>query len=540
MTDFFTGTLGAHQQSAPNPLNLYQRFLGLYAQDTWRASSRLTLNLGVRWEPFFPMNMKDGRSYTFDIARHRQGIVSEVIPNAPAGFNYPGDPGYNGTAGIRSQYKNFQPRIGIAFDPTGSGRTSIRAGAGMAYDFVNQMLHHNTTTANPFGGRIVRPAGGNFDDPWGDFPGGNPFPYTSGPGNYLFTSYGSFQPVPVNLRTPRVISWNLAVQQQVTQALFASVSYVGNQAYHLLSSTELNPAVLIPGLPAAPNSDPRCATLQANCASNSNQRRVLSLENRTKSQFIGLVTPYDDGATQNYHGFLFNTTWRPTSTVNVNANYTWSHCIGDYVHGNNVPNPGQSNFHYFDRSLDRGNCDGDRRHIFNLTSVAQTPDFGNSVMGRVASGWTVSVILRAQSGAYLAAVSGVDAALLGNNPAYQRPDQVADNVFASNKGQACANVAPCVGWIAGSAFAQPALGTFGNAGRNNIAGPGLFGLDMAVTRQFPITESQSFEIRAEAFNLPNNTRFLNPETNLSNANTFGVIRTARDPRIMQFAAKYIF
>ena len=114
-----------------------QTYLGVYAQDTWRLGSRLTVNYGLRWEPFFPQQLRNGAVYQFDMARFKQNIHSTVFPNGPAGLYFPGDPGFPTKAGMEKQWKNFGPRVGVAWDPTGDGRTSIRASYGKSYEFVN-------------------------------------------------------------------------------------------------------------------------------------------------------------------------------------------------------------------------------------------------------------------------------------------------------------------------------------------------------------------------------------------------------------------
>jgi len=546
MADFLTGKVTGSQQATPNGLVNYERFFGLYAQDTWKVSQKLTVNYGLRWDPYFPMQLKENTIFNFSMDRFRQNVISKVIPNAPAGFYYPGDPGFNGQASIESQWMHFQPRIGFAWDPVGDGKTSIRGGAGIAYDFVNQQLHHNTTTAAPFGGRQLKPNTISFDDPWGSFPGGNPFPYVSGPGNYLFTPASTFQPIPTDLRTPKVYSWNLAIQRQVTNALFASASYIGNNAIHLLTSVELNPAILVPNTAGTPlGTCPTGVTVGCNSLSNTQQRRVLSLQDPVKSANIGFLTQYDDGATQSYHGLLLNSTWRPKQGVNINANYTWSHCLADYIFQGTPPNPGQNYFHYFDRHADRGNCVGDRRHIFNLTAVAQTPRFDNRALRIVGTGWTVSTIYRYQTGAYLSVISGVDRSLSGISATIQRPDQVSPNAIAANSGSACVGRPGCISWLNASAFAQPAFGTFGNLGYQNILAPAFWQFDAALSREFRVREGQRLEIRAEAFNIINGVRPVTPAAgsstlNISSPNTFGVILSSYDPRIMQFAAKFVF
>ena len=236
-----------------------------------------------------------------------------------------------------------------------------------------------------------------------------------------------------------------------------------------------------------------------------------------------------------------NTALRAVRNVNINANYTWSHCIGDATVGNVVANPGANYPHLDNRRLDRGNCAGDRRHIVNLTVVAQTPRFANNTLRHVGTGWSLSAIYRYSAGQPLSIASGLDQALSGvvvANP--QRVNQVLPNPFAGARGSACANVAPCITWLNPAAFAQPALGTLGNMGVLNVVGPLYWQLDTALARSFAVAERQKVEVRAEAFNVLNGVRFNNPAVVLSSPNTFGRILGAQDPRIMQFALKWVF
>ena len=538
---FLQGQVASFQQETPNGLIEYQRYFGLYVQDTWKVNPRLTLNYGVRWEPFFPAQIKTGQVYNFSLAGYQQGIESKVYPNAPAGFTYPGDTGFNGNASNTTAWKDFQPRIGFGWDPFGDGRTSIRGGAGIAYDFTNLQLHHNDDVAAPFGGRVAF-GGVSLDNPWANFPGGDPFPYASSPGHGTFPAYAAYQPIPQNLGTPQVQTWNLAVQRQLNKQWFASVSYVGNHAIHVLNQIELNPAVVVPGLPIlASGAACSAVPVAANCASNVNARRVLDLQNPVKAQAIGNITAYDSSATQDYNGLLLNTTWKAGRNLNINGNYTWSHCIGDLNVGNGVPNPGAAtpnNYLGGNRRFDRGNCVQDRRQLANITAVTQTPRFGNSAMGRVARDWRLSVIYQYRSGTPINLNTGSDNNLTGGNGngAFEKPNQVLSNPFGSG-----------LQYLNPAAFATPALGTGGNTGVYGLAGPGFWEIDMALVREIPIRENQRFEIRGEAFNLTNSMRPLVAGFGLAstgfytlNSGTFGLIQNAYDPRIIQLALKFVF
>jgi hypothetical protein len=136
MADFLTGRLARLEHARPGVLDLDQRYLGLYGQDTWRMTNRVTLNAGVRWEPFFGQNIRNGAVANFSLENFRSGITSTVYRNAPAGLLYPGDPGFpGGQSGINDKWLNFSPRVGLAWDVNGDGRMAVRSSYGLGYDF---------------------------------------------------------------------------------------------------------------------------------------------------------------------------------------------------------------------------------------------------------------------------------------------------------------------------------------------------------------------------------------------------------------------
>jgi hypothetical protein len=126
LADFLAGRVSSFSQGSPTLWSTRQHYIGLSAQDTWKATPQLTLNYGLRWEPFLPLRLTEGSVYNFDYDRFRQGIKSTVIANAPAGMYYPGDPGFPKNAAITKQWMNFGPRVGLAWDPQGDGTTSIQ------------------------------------------------------------------------------------------------------------------------------------------------------------------------------------------------------------------------------------------------------------------------------------------------------------------------------------------------------------------------------------------------------------------------------
>jgi hypothetical protein len=266
----------------------------------------------------------------------------------------------------------------------------------------------------------------------------------------------------------------------------------------------------------------------------------LNLANPVAAAAVSNVTAYDSGATANYNGMIVKENWQAARGVNVIANYTWSHCIGEANNGTTTPNPGSNYIHLNDRALDAGNCSQDRRNVFNLTVVGRTPTFSNKAIKLVASGWSASAIYRYSSGGPMLIASGLDQSLLGFSTALERPNQINSNTASAYQGAACANLSPCVSWLNPAAFAQPALGTFGNMGVFNVLGPKFFQFDMALVREFRVREGENIQFRVEAFNVFNDVRFNNPSVTLSIPSTFGNITSAMDPRIMQLAMKFTF
>ncbi len=581
--DFMLGVVSQLRQANPNPLNLAQNFVGLYAQDTWKVTQRLTLNYGVNWDPFLGMRFQQGDLYNFSLSNYYAGVTSKAVAGAPPGFTFPGDAGFPGKSGINAQYDHFDPRVGIAYDPFGDGKTALRLGGGIAHDFIEQDLNLNTSSSLPF--RLTSFAfpsvPGSLSNPYGS---GDPFPYSYNPKNPVWPSVSQipclsgacapgFLPIPNNMHTHQEYSWNAGIQRQLTSSLFVAATYMGNHITHVWNAVELNPAEYIPGQCAAGQyglTAPGACT-QATTA-NITARRVLNLASPNTPP-LGYLTSYDDGGTQGYNGLLLTAGYRLRDGLSVNGNYTWSHCIGlastltvlndgqSYVHSGFGANLPGSN----DRNLDVGNCVQDRRQVANITFVYQTPKYSSRAMRTVASGWTFASTLQARSGQYLTAVSGVDpdpnTGSGGNPPGSQRVNQVLPSVYAPNQGAAgpASAGAFSLAWLNTAAFSNPALGTFGNMGAYNILGPGFWQWDVALSRAFRITEGTHVDLRIESFNVTNSLHPGNPNLTTGASSTFGAITTDAAPpigvtnpgglggsstnapaRVMQFALKYVF
>ncbi|HLH30782.1 MAG TPA: carboxypeptidase-like regulatory domain-containing protein, partial [Terriglobia bacterium] len=336
ITDFLTGKITQLHQANPNPENLSQNYFALYGQDTWKASRTLTVNYGLRWAPFLPMQFTDGNVYTFSLANFYKGVTSTAVPTAPPGFSYPGDPGFHGKSGMDKQWGIVEPRVGIAWDPKGDGKTAIRIGAGRASDFIRMDLHLNTSSVSPFRVSVVSSPGSadptapgqRLDNP---YPAGSPFPYNFDAAHPIWPNvpFQGFLPIPSDLKTTQQYSWNLAIQRQVTQTWFVSGTYVGTHIIHTWSAVELNPGLNIQG---NCNAGQFGLTAPGPCtqSGNVNNRRLLELTNPSAQNVstLGNVDMLDDGGTQRYNALLLVSRLKLNSVLNLDGNYTWSHCIG--------------------------------------------------------------------------------------------------------------------------------------------------------------------------------------------------------------------
>jgi hypothetical protein len=301
-------------------------------------------------------------------------------------------------------------------------------------------------------------------------------------------------------------------------------------------SIPLNPSIL----QACPNG----VVTSCNTTGNINQRRLAYLTNAQEGQYLGAVDQIKSDGTASYHGLILSAQQRISRGISFNANYTWSHCIGDFPVGSSTFNNNVGLLDLNNRKYDRGNCtqttlDGtfalDRRHIANMSVVLESPKFsGNRALRIIGSNWKLSSSYRVSSAALVNVTTGIDVQLTGMSN--QRPNQVLANPLCDNPNPSC--------WINPAAFQQPAPGTLGNAGRNTVPGPGFFQIDSALSRIFRIQERKTLELRAEAFNVTNSFRAGGQGSTLvttaRNSPQFGQILSAQDPRIMQLALKLGF
>ena len=549
LADFLLGRVFEFREATPFRQDIKQPYFALYAQDTWRMSPNVTVNYGLRWEPWFPQDSVDQAVYTFDVDRMWNNTRSTVYPQAPAGLYYPGDPGFPGNSGMNIVWSNLAPRVGVAWDPRGDGRTSVRAGYGLTGDFVTGQFFFDSRSAPPFG-LEQRLTNTRLDDPWGAVGRVNPYPVPLGGDDYPYSAalYSLFISMPTDIKTTRNHAWNVALQRQIGDNMAFSATYMGNRMTNMWGVVDGNPGVIPPGAAATGPCTLRLPTggtqAFANCSTAPlDLRRELSQVNPPVGQYYGYLDWITDAGWQNYHGLLLSVQRRSAGGLTTNANYTISTCEGlisqgqaplnvatGYMKPVSLINPPSDAERDAIFEEDKGRCATWRKHILNLSASIETPQFSNATARALGSGWRLSGIYRVNSGSPLTVFTGTDRALSGIQATTQRADQVLDNPY----GDKTIN-----NWLNPLAFSHPALGTYGNSVRNAYDGPGRQVVDLSLVRSFRFGNSHRLEARVEAFNAFNWFLLENPNTTLSAA-TFGRITASGDPRIMQFAVKYDF
>jgi hypothetical protein len=528
LADFFTGQVSRLQHGAPGILDNHQWYVGLFAQDTWRATDRMTFSAGLRWEPYFGTVFDNGAISNFVLDNFRRGVKSSVYVNAPAGLIYPGDAGFpDGQTGLNTQWLNFSPRVGLAWDLRGDGRTALRTSYAMNYDYPGAVFQQVAVQAAPFNNRVDLSGNLPFEDPYRNVPGGQQHPVPNPiPSNVVFPGFGSYSAIDPNINSTRVQSWNLTVEQQVGDTWQASATYLGSYLDRLWGSIPINPGVFLGLGPCTLNgvSYPSCTT-----AANLEQRRRLTLENPREGQLLSYVSQYTAIGTQDYHGLKLSFRRRATDSLSLSGNYTLSRCLTDTpVSGKFVQfSDGYTNPD--DPSYDRGNCPQNRAQIASFTMGYVTPSFSNPALRLIASEWRASGILMARSGDWLTVTTTQDIA--GTGVPGQRVNQINDDPYGAGT---------LTNYLNPAAFSFPSAGTLGNQRARDIEGPGFWNVDFALARLLPAGDGRTFEVRVEAFNLFNHFNWGNPATSLD-AGTFGRITSqAGSSRIMQFAVKYNF
>jgi TonB-dependent receptor-like protein/carboxypeptidase family protein len=518
LADFMLGRSVSFTQNPPSRTNQLLNYVALYAQDVWRLHPRFTMNYGVRWEPFLPMSNRDGRVFLFDMARFDAGIKSQVFPKAPAGLYFPGDDGYPGTSVTSRKLLQFAPRVGAIWQP--SSDTTLRGAWGTFYD-TSHLFYNIGYQGFGQGVAIPNPAGG-LDDPYRDYPGGNPYPqafdFTS---TSIFQQFSGYATYPLHTNPTTLQQWNVTLQHQAGPWLFGA-SYLGSHTAHVWGGRALNPAVYIPG---------------QSTTGNVNDRRVLVLRNPVENRLIGPLSLLTDTGTADYAGMLLSAERRLNGSFSVLTNWTLSKCESDQTDTQfSSTTTGVDPLH---PEYDRGPCVSDRRHVVNVSGVIRTPELVRwGVLGHALSDWQFSPLVRWASGNWSTPVTNVDTALTGQLD--QRALQMLADPYSAATIERRPDGSPsAVVYFNRDAFASPAPGTYSTAHPRSILNPSALTNDLAVTRRIPVASGREFQLRWEIFNVLNHVNYGPPIVTLNSSN-FGRITTTGDPRIMQFAVKYAF
>ncbi len=474
-----------------------------FVQDNFRLTSNLVLNLGLRWDPFHPYSDVVGRTECY-----RPGQVSQRFKNAPRGYLYEGDPGCP-SGGSDPAYWQFAPRLGLAYNVGGRARTTIRAGWGLFYQPPFVEAYNNMVDSAPWSPQVQR-FGVPFSNPYLGYPQ-NPFPAQYGPfippadvafilPPSLAVSYTS------DWKPGRTMGWNFTVEHQLRNDLLVRAGYVASKGTHLGYNSDVN----------APLPTPNAT------AGNADQRRP-------DQNFVQVIEDVS-GGNSIYNSLQVSMEKRFTHGFSASANYTYAKTIDQVSYltdlcGINVINP-------YNVGAYRGVADFNTPHRFVLNYLWQLPSPKEGIAKALFGGWQTTAIWNWQSGFPLTVTSGEDRAFstIGNDLAdvVKKP-----SLTSGSRGERIAK------WFDTSAFASARLGTFGNAGRNILQGPGTFNIDFSAHKMFTIRERWRLQYRAEFFNVFNHTLLNNPDTGVVNGN-FGRITGARDPRILQMALKMIF
>lgn len=546
LVDFLLGDMQSLTQGNPEQENWRQTYYGLYAQDTYHIRHNLTLNGGLRWEPYFPAQDRYHRGSHFDPAAFAAGITSKVFTNAPPGLFFCGD-AQTPCSYTSGHMANFSPRVGFNWDPRGKGRETIRGGYGLFYDNPELFYFDRFADDSPFGSASVinRPVGGLTNPYQGQTVPGFPLPFPTSAATAFFAPGGIFINLPLNLRPTYVQQWNLAIEKQLGTNWLISATYMGNVTNHLWLAYDANAPVFIPGNTCSKASStgstivpvPGTGTSACSTTANEQARRPLFMQNPVTGAFFSSISTTTDEGNASYNALLLTARHRFSRSFTLLANYTYSHCIdlnefgGEITASRLITNP--DNF-----AADRGNCGFDLRHNFNASYIVAIPSFGNSLVRKIVGNWQYSGIASYQSGFWFSALSGVDNSLTGikQDRANLVPTEN-PNVGFCPDGSGTGSIG-C--WFNTNAFATNPAGGFGTSSRNMLEGPHYFDMDMGLGRTFGIREGQSLLLRGEVFNVFNHPNFGLPNNNQSSGSFGQITSTVGTPRILQLAVKYMF
>ena len=560
--DFLLGIPSQYTQNDLRPFYGRNKYFGLYGQDTWRIKRNVTLNYGLRWDRIEPWYEKYNNNVTLV-----PGEQSQVFPTAPTGIVYPGDPGIPRTLAPAGN-RNFAPRLGVAYSPDvshdsfvgkllgGPGNTSIRAAFGVFYSVIPGETLGLISDNAPYGFTYTSPAPPLFATPFVDASTGNSegqrFPANLAPLNVSRTNpdttidFSQFEPIsalpgyqPTN-STPYTESYMLSIQRQIDSSTVLTISYIGNQAHHLLVLEPANP-----GNPAlclslsqpnevAPDS-PTCGPFGENNTYITASGAVINGTRGPLGPAFGSVSYQATVGNSNYNALEVGVQ-RSRGPLQMLVSYTYSKAIDQASNFGDQIDP-------FDPSLTRGLSSFDMRHNFVASYVYSLPiPRLTRANNRWTNGWSVSGITHLSTGFPVTFYNYEDTSLLGtqgngiNNLALDGLEFSGGNLELNHNprnGESYFNT---------PLFSLPQLGSLGNTGRRFFSGPGIENFDLALQKNTAIRESKSLEFRIEAFNAFNHAQFYGPlsvDGNISSP-TFGQVVSAAPPRLVQLALKFLF
>lgn len=547
--DFLIGAPNSFQQGVQAPLHTRSYYYGLYAEDSWRARSDLTLNYGLRYEVSSPWYEAQGQLETLV-----PGLQSKVFPGSPTGWVFPGDPGIpKSLAPVR--HNNFAPRVGLAWSPSGKifggqGKTSIRASFGIFYTSYEDTTSFNEVGDAPFGYFWSNPAPPLFATPYIDrqtgFVEGQRFPVNFPPANVSASNpdnsvnWAQFTPISSSPgfwyknRVPYAEHYSFSIQRQIRDNSMVTVAYVGTQGHALLSDLESNvgnpalclsvsqPSQVIPG-------GATCGPFGEN---NIFTRPNGQVVNGTRSPFgnaLGSNGYFMTIGNSNYNSMQVTFKHR-SGPLEMLAGYTWSKSIDDSSGWGDQIN-------VVNQRLGRAISSFDCPQNFVVSYHYELP-FEKLHRSRVTAGWVITGITRFSAGLPVTLRENDDNSLLGTN--YTGPN--GNGIDTPNFNGGSLQISdPRSGqpYFDPTVFSKEALGLLGTADKRMFHGPGINNWDMALLKDTKITESKTLQLRFEFFNVFNHAQFQNPTGSILNG-TFGYVTNANDPRIGQVALKLLF